>query len=47
MKRSESMGSATGFLDTLRIENPFRDEETRLGDFEDLHMPNPPKVRYE
>ena len=31
------MGSATGFLDTERIENPFRDEETRLGDFEDLH----------
>ena len=31
------MGSATGFLDTVRIENPFRDEAARLGDFEDLH----------
>ena len=33
------MGSVTGFLDTVRIENPFRNEEVRLGDFEDLHMP--------
>ena len=41
------MGSATGFLDVIRIENPFRAEEARLGDFEDLHMPNPPKVRHE
>ena len=41
------MGSATGFLDTVRTENPFRSEEVRLGDFEDLHMPNPPKVRRE
>ena len=32
------MGSATGFLDTVRIENPFRSEAERLGDFEDLHM---------
>jgi hypothetical protein len=31
------VGSATGFLDTVRIENPFRDEAARLGDFEDLH----------
>ena len=31
------MGSSTGFLDVARTENPFRDEETRLGDFEDLH----------
>lgn len=31
------MGSATGFLDTARIENPFRSEVERLGDFEDLH----------
>ena len=31
------MGSATGFLDTVRIENPFREEAVRLGDFEDLH----------
>ena len=41
------MGSAKGFLEILRIENPFREEGTRLGDFEDLHMPNPPKVRHE
>ena len=41
------MGSTTGFLDVIRIENPFRAEEARLGDFEDLHMPNPPKVRHE
>ena len=33
------MGSATGFLDTVRTENPFRDEAERLGDFEDLHIP--------
>ena len=39
------MGSATGFLDTVRTENPFRSEEVRLGDFEDLHIPNPPEVR--
>ena len=41
------MGSAKGFLEILRIENPFREEGARLGDFEDLHMPNPPKVRHE
>ena len=40
------MGSAKGFLEILRIENPFREEGTRLGDFEDLHMPNPVKVRH-
>ena len=33
------MGSATGFLETARIENPFRNEAERLGDFEDLHIP--------
>ncbi len=32
------MGSATGFLDTVRIENPFRNEAERLSDFEDLHI---------
>ena len=40
------MGSATGFLDCVRIENPFRDEATRLGDFEDLHMPQPAEARH-
>ena len=32
------MGSATGFLDTARTEDPFRCEEERLGDFADLHI---------
>ncbi len=40
------MGSATGFLDVKRTENPFRSEAVRLGDFEDLHAQNPPEVRY-
>ena len=39
------MGNATGFLEVERIENPFRAEEVRLKDFEDLHMPNPAKAR--
>ena len=33
------MGSATGFLDVARTENPFRSEAERLNDFEDLHVP--------
>ena len=33
------MGSVTGFLDTARVENPFRAEAERLKDFEDLHIP--------
>jgi len=32
------MGSATGFLDVERTENPFRSEAERLNDFEDLHV---------
>ena len=39
------MGSATGFLDTIRIENPFRNEEVRLGDFRDLHIPQSHEAR--
>ena len=39
------MGSATGFLDTVRIENPFRSEAERLGDFEDLHTWQPEEAR--
>ena len=31
------MGSPTGFMDTARMENPFRREEIRLCDFDDLH----------
>ena len=39
------MGSKTGFLDVIRIENPFRSEETRLSDFEDLHVPQDCEAR--
>ena len=39
------MGSVTGFLDTARMENPFREESLRLGDFEDLHLPQPREAR--
>ena len=39
------MGSATGFLDTVRMENPFRNETERLGDFEDLHIGQPEAAR--
>ncbi len=39
------MGSITGFLDTARTENPLREEAARLGDYEDLHIPNPEEVR--
>ncbi len=39
------MGSATGFLDTERKENPFRKEAERLADFEDLHVPQPAEAR--
>ena len=39
------MGSPTGFLDTVRTENPFRSEEERLGDFGDLHIPQPEAQR--
>ncbi len=39
------MGSATGFLDTVRIENPFRNEEVRLSDFRDLHIPQSHEAR--
>ena len=37
MKWGKEMGSATGFLDIIRTENPFRSEAERLKDFEDLH----------
>ena len=39
------MGSATGFLDTVRMENPFRSEAERLGDCEDLHIGQPEAAR--
>ena len=40
------MGSTTGFLDTVRIENPFRNADVRLGDFADLHMPQSREARH-
>ena len=39
------MGSATGFLETGRRENPLRPEAERLKDFEDLHLSQPPEAR--
>ena len=39
------MGSATGFLETKRTENPFRKEEERLRDFADLHVPQSTEER--
>ena len=38
------MGSATGFLETGRRENPLRGEAERLKDFEDLHLSQPPEA---
>ena len=40
------MGSATGFLEMKRTENPFRKEEERLRDFADLHVPQSAEERY-
>ena len=39
------MGKPTGFMETTRVENPYRDEEARLRDFEDLHVPQPAVAR--
>ena len=39
------MGSATGFLEMKRTENPFRKEEERLKDFADLHVPQSAEER--
>ena len=39
------MGKATGFMEVARAENPYRNEEARLRDFEDLHIPQPADVR--
>lgn len=33
------MGKATGFMEYSRVENPFRPENERLRDFDDLHQP--------
>ncbi len=39
------MGKPTGFMEVARMENPYRDEATRLRDFEDLHIAQPTDVR--
>ena len=39
------MGKPTGFMEVARAENPYRDEATRLCDFEDLHIPQPADAR--
>ena len=39
------MGKPTGFLEIERIENPYRDAEARLHDFEDLHAAQPVEAR--
>ncbi|MBR0367543.1 MAG: glutamate synthase subunit beta [Clostridia bacterium] len=39
------MGKPTGFLEIARIENPYRNEDIRLRDFEDLHAAQPVEAR--
>lgn len=39
------MGKATGFMEINRMENPYRDEEARLHDFEALHISQPTQAR--
>ena len=39
------MGKPTGFMEIARAENPFRAEEIRLRDFEELHVAQPEPVR--
>ena len=39
------MGKATGFLEYQRVENPYRAEQARLKDFDDLHIPLPEELR--
>ena len=41
------MGKATGFLEVPRVENPYRGEAERLGDFADLHAHLKPAARRE
>ena len=40
------MGKPTGFMEVPRAENPYRNEATRLRDFEDLHIPQPAGARH-
>ena len=39
------MGKATGFLEYQRVENPYRAEQARLQDFDDMHIPLPEELR--
>lgn len=40
------MGKPTGFMEITRMENPYRDEVTRLLDFEDLHISQSTEARH-
>ena len=40
------MGKTTGFLEYARAENPYRDAQKRLLDFDDLHTPQPSAIRH-
>ena len=40
------MGTATGFMEYTRKENPFRDVKDRLSDYGDLHLPQPAEERF-
>ncbi|MBR1586084.1 MAG: glutamate synthase subunit beta [Clostridia bacterium] len=39
------MGKPTGFLEFARVENPYRDAQARILDFQDLHIPQPADAR--
>ncbi len=39
------MGKATGFLEYPRVEDPYRSADTRLADFDGLHVPQPMEER--
>ena len=39
------MGKTTGFIEYPRVENPYRDAEQRLRDFDDLHIRQPQDAR--
>ena len=40
------MGTATGFMEYCRKENPFRDVAERLADYRDLHISQPAEERF-
>ena len=42
----DTMGTATGFMEYSRKENPFRDVKERLSDYEDLHVAQPAEERF-